>query len=341
MTQTARLRWLLVGFVAALALPGAYLLWYAYDQLRWQAFSNARETARGAAQTLEQVLTSQQQVLVEALESYRQATSGATADPTLQRLMLLAPVDTPSGDFGLLGFFQVDAAGGFSSPLLPAGVRPTDLPESAARQLRFAAIRSILSGSTLLQNAPASDRFRALAPGRSAKLQAAPAPEEQVLQDEPTAEAAEAAAAVDVIGTTASSPAAAAPPPAMRKQEGTRLEDLELDQIGLNRARRQDALASALVSLDERAVEAFRQPNSDVRFGRLSSGHFVLFQELWQPTGRLVQGALLEPEAFLRALKAPLATLPAGAAALVTYNGTLLGSDEPAGRAAAGRQLLY
>ncbi|MEM9531895.1 MAG: HAMP domain-containing sensor histidine kinase, partial [Pseudomonadota bacterium] len=96
-----------------------------------------------------------------------------------------------------------------------------------------------------------------------------------------------------------------------------------------------------LVSLDERAVEAFRQPNSDVRFGRLSSGHFVLFQELWQPTGRLVQGALLEPEAFLRALKAPLASLPAEAAALVAYNGTLLGSEERAGRAAAGRQLLY
>ena len=115
-----RLRNLLAIFFLALAIPTVILIWHAYGQLKWEAFHQYRGLA--------EELTSRIDTRLIDMVHFADASSFAdytflvvTGDPSvnfLQRSPLSGyPVtgDPP----GLLGYFQVDTRGAFSSPLLP------------------------------------------------------------------------------------------------------------------------------------------------------------------------------------------------------------------------------
>ena len=115
-----RLRGLLAFFFIALAVPTGALIWQAYGQLKWEAFHQYRGLA-------EELTTRIDARLIDMIHS-ADARSFAdytflvvTGDPSanfLQRSPLSAyPVqkDVP----GIVGYFQVDTDGDFSTPLLP------------------------------------------------------------------------------------------------------------------------------------------------------------------------------------------------------------------------------
>jgi signal transduction histidine kinase len=118
-------RWLVVFFLA-LTIPAGILIYQAYSQLKWEAFHQHRLLAEELAARIDSRYS---QLLNE--EETRSFTDYAflvvAGDPAanfVQRSPLSAyPVSTAIP--GLLGYFQVDAAGAFSTPLLPqAGVEP-------------------------------------------------------------------------------------------------------------------------------------------------------------------------------------------------------------------------
>ena len=117
-----RLRLGLVAFFLALALPSAILVYQAFSRLEWEGFHQQQILAEELAQRLDTRLAD----LLDA-ESARGFADYAflvvEGDPEagyLQRSPL--SVFPPDPEIpGLIGYFQVDAQGGFSSPLLPQG----------------------------------------------------------------------------------------------------------------------------------------------------------------------------------------------------------------------------
>jgi hypothetical protein len=152
-----RLRLGLLLFFLALAVPSAVLVYQAFGRLEWEGFHQQQVLAEELARRIDIRLGD----LVET-ESDRGFADYAflvvEGDPRaryLQRSPLSAYPPRP-GIPGLIGYFQVDAEGAFSSPLLPRGsidptafgLTETELAERAAAEQR---LEQILSNNRLVE----------------------------------------------------------------------------------------------------------------------------------------------------------------------------------------------
>ncbi len=151
-----RLRLWLAVFFAALAIPTGVLVRQAYSQLKWEAFQRHRVMAEELVSRIDRRLI--ELINTEEGRSFADyAFLIAAGDPAagfLQRSPLsVYPVtsDIP----GLLGYFQVDAHGVFTTPLLPQpGAAPAaygvSQPELGQRQALQKRIREILTENRLV-----------------------------------------------------------------------------------------------------------------------------------------------------------------------------------------------
>ncbi|HNP63171.1 MAG TPA: HAMP domain-containing sensor histidine kinase [Woeseiaceae bacterium] len=115
-----RLRNFLALFFLALAIPTAVLIWQAYSQLKWAAFHQYQADATELTQRIDTRLD--ELIRTADARSFADYTflvvSGDPSAKFVQRSPLSAyPVqaDVP----GVIGYFQVDSEGHFSTPLLP------------------------------------------------------------------------------------------------------------------------------------------------------------------------------------------------------------------------------
>ncbi len=115
-----RLRLSLLLFFLALLIPTVVLIMQAYSQLKWEAFHHHQVEAESLAGRINEHLSR----LIEREERRPFAdfhflvVEGDSSSNFLQRSPLSAyPVDSEIP--GLIGFFQVDSVGRFSTPLLP------------------------------------------------------------------------------------------------------------------------------------------------------------------------------------------------------------------------------
>ena len=149
-------RWLGLFFLA-LAIPTAVLIFQAYDQLKWEAFHRHRVLAEELASRVD--ATAARFIADEERRSFAEygflVVSGDPSASFIQRSALSAyPVRALLP--GLIGYFQVDTEGVFSSPLLPAdggnaneyGVNATEQSERVALQNK---IRDILGRNRLVE----------------------------------------------------------------------------------------------------------------------------------------------------------------------------------------------
>ena len=115
-----RLKRLLALFFLALAVPTGALIWQAYSQLKWEAFHQYRGlaedlTSRVDARLIDMINTADARSFADY--TFLNVT-GETKAKFVQRSPLSTyPVteDLP----GVMGYFQVDTDGSFSTPLLP------------------------------------------------------------------------------------------------------------------------------------------------------------------------------------------------------------------------------
>ncbi len=151
-----RLRLSLLLFFLALLIPTAVLISQAYSQLKWEAFHYHQVDAELQAGRIDEHLTR----LIEREERrpfsdfHFLVVEGDSENNFLQRSPLSSyPVD--SAIPGLIGFFQVDSAGRFSTPLLPQ-TRDSNLygvssSELKLRNILHERIQKILSDNRLVQ----------------------------------------------------------------------------------------------------------------------------------------------------------------------------------------------
>ena len=161
-----RLRRWLVLFFLSLAVPAAVLVQQAYSELKWEAFHSHRVLAEELAARIDKRY--QQLMKTEEERSFTDfsflTVLGDATSNFLQRSVLAAyPVksDIP----GLIGYFQIDAEGRFSSPLLPAQSRDAlayGVPENEYRQRLELSLRmqQILSSNRLVPEMRGIDAVR-------------------------------------------------------------------------------------------------------------------------------------------------------------------------------------
>ena len=160
-----RLRNLLAVFFVLLAVPTGVLIWQAYGQLKWEAFYQYR----GDAEELTRRIDAQLADMVGAADSYAftdysfLVVTGDPASSFVQRSQLSAFPAT-EGPPSLVGFFQVDSDGVFSTPILPpAGTAIGDLgisdSELYARQQLAGMIQGILANNALLRSRVGVDGY--------------------------------------------------------------------------------------------------------------------------------------------------------------------------------------
>ena len=150
-------RWLAVFFLA-LAIPTGILVYQAWSQLKWEAFHQHRVLAEELAARIDARIIA----LVNAEEARSFAdyaflnVAGDPAANFLQRSPLSAyPHDSPIS--GLVGYFQIDTQGAFTTPLVPQagtvassyGISAGELEQRLALQQR---IEQILSRNRLVQD---------------------------------------------------------------------------------------------------------------------------------------------------------------------------------------------
>ncbi len=339
MPERRRLRFWLLLFFLALALPTAFLIRQAYSDLKWEAFHQHRLLAEELGQRID----GQVRRLVEAEEARTfsdYAFLNVAGDPGanfLQRSPLSTfPVEVAIP--GLIGYFQVDAAGEFSTPLLPVGgaqvaVYGISGAEHGARMALEQSIAKILIENRLVQ-ADSEEGVDEVAEqkvagdDRRSKTDA-----DSSLMLEERAAAAPLEQAVSQAGFDRLSPEDDLGAP-QRKQKVVgqlgAVDDLRLDDRFQNRSL--ESAASAVAShsastlkkgvrrersilpepqrvAEDESAAPFRPQSIQVRtfeseidpfeLSLLDSGHFVLFRKVWRDGQRTIQGVLLAQQLFL------------------------------------------
>jgi signal transduction histidine kinase len=115
-----RLKTLLALLFVALTIPTAVLIWQAYSQLKWESFHQYRGmaeelTTRIDASLIDRINTAEARSFADY--SFLVVTGDPSANFVQRSPLSEFPVtqDLP----GVIGYFQVGAAGAFSTPLLP------------------------------------------------------------------------------------------------------------------------------------------------------------------------------------------------------------------------------
>lgn len=335
-----RLRFALALFFIALTLPSAALVYQAYSRLKWETFHQHQQMAEEFTQRVRETVATL--IVREEAHGFSDyaflVIEGDANNPFVQRSPL---ADYPVGNNipGLVGYFQVDAAGAFSTPLLPAaetdatayGVSAQALTQ---RQKQAETIRAILSENRLVhpeqprvasdtlmeEKAHFRDKEASLAPTNVAEpapsyrpidaKRAAPASQsvfDQLSQSAPAMEIPESA-----VG------AAQASTDDMEMQSGFSQKKADKSfqtshkskpaktmakQIRRELGRLEGADASAPVTTGSirkpLRIRTFESEIDPFEFSLLESGHFVLYRKVWREGQRYIQGALIDQQAFL------------------------------------------
>ena len=151
------LKLVLALFFLALAVPAGVLIVQAYSQLKWQAFRSTQVAAEELAARIEATLRAA--IATEDARSFGAYSFLVVEGDASANFVQRSPLSTfpiRSAIPGVLGYFQVDAAGRLSTPLLPEpgvapatyGIAPTEV---AARAERVAEVRDLLARNQLVR----------------------------------------------------------------------------------------------------------------------------------------------------------------------------------------------
>ena len=322
------LKLVLAAFFLALAVPSGVLIVQAYDQLKWQAFRSTQVAAEELAARIDAAL--RVTIGVEDGRSFGDysflVVEGDVAANFVQRSPLsIFPIN--SAVPGVVGWFQVDADGNLTTPLLPAagvaaadyGITPVEL---AARAARVAELRELLARNQLVRiarNEPAEARVEAeraqvelnVAPAaappdvsaqagfdRLASVEA-PRPQGRALSRDSAAESSAAAREVIVSALRRMDESNLAAEERRKRVEQALVAEPALADAATDADAAAGAGANANAAKTEVAVRTFASEIDPLELGVLDTGHLVLFRNVWREGQRYVQGALIDREVFV------------------------------------------
>lgn len=116
-----KMRWLFISFFLALAIPSGILSNKAYDQLRWQALHQYQQDAQALVDQIDQSLA--EAIDKEEARSdtdYTFFVLAGTPEARFIQRSELSKFPVESDIAGVIGYFQIDEKGAFSTPILPS-----------------------------------------------------------------------------------------------------------------------------------------------------------------------------------------------------------------------------
>jgi signal transduction histidine kinase len=334
-----RLRLGLLAFFLALAVPSAVLVYQAFGRLAWEAFHQQQVLAEELARRIDARLAA----MVDAESGRGFADYGflvVEGDPEagyLQRSPLSAyppRTDVP----GLIGYFQVDAQGVFSSPLLPRGtIDPGTYGLTAAevteRTLAEQRLEQMLGSNRLVDRQRAADArqgavlhppgLEASALGQTSSPPAAerpahaPAPTQaevwagqergraktqrlsrRELTVLPDAEPSPDSAAIPS-QAPATRPAVPAPVTKLAPVPLAAASAETVDGGSRDLGKMSDMKGEPVPRSQRVRIRTFESEIDPFEVSRLASGQIVLHRRVWRVGQRYTQGVLIDPAAFL------------------------------------------
>ena len=165
MTPLVKLRLALALFFLALAVPAVALIYQAYLRLQWETFHQHQSLAEAFAGRVDQSL--RDLMRVEDARSFTEYNFFNVVAPSSASLLQRSPLaiyPPPASVPGLIGHFQVDTQGVFSTPFVaPVEIHDAgaaiDPQERQRRQALAARMQEILAANRLL-SAGAGDKQR-------------------------------------------------------------------------------------------------------------------------------------------------------------------------------------
>jgi two-component system, OmpR family, phosphate regulon sensor histidine kinase PhoR len=334
-----RLRLALVVFFFALAIPTGMLLRHSYSQLKWEAFHRHRLLAEELVARIDQRYTERiERENARAFTDYTFLNIAGDARANVLQRSRLSAFPTGSAIPGTLGYFQVDNAGRFSTPLLPEAEAEAQRYGIAANELRQRReIRNLIYKVLSDNHLVVKPAMRQASVGKAREADADPAGLRDTLSSDsapPRVAASPAAENKSLAGQVAQSgfdqlqAHEAAKTSSKIQQNYGRVEDLKLEKRYAEKLAQQkrDAAESKPEPqtskrtlrkeqniLPERpALTAGKKPAARINmfeseidtfeFSVLDSGHFVLYRKVWRNGQRYIQGLLIEPAPFIDAV---------------------------------------
>lgn len=329
--DSRRLRVFLSLFLCALLIPTGFLIWQAYTQLKWEAFHQYRGMAEELTNRLDARVT--RWIATAEARSFADysflVVTGEPSANVLQRSALSSY--PPSGEIpGLMGYFQVDMDGGFTTPMLPAGSKTAESYgisniEYRERQALADRIRVVLSENRLvedrlneaierqdLDSQMAFDDLKALPAGTRSPAAESNNPQALMAEAEESPERDTNLGRVADLNLNAAYQKRSAD--LEQAQQSATMESAKADYGA--RATRKEKISLALPAAS--AVQASGTPDevlrdtSDLRistfeseidpleFSLLNSGHFVLFRKVWRDGERYIQGMVVDQRPFIQ-----------------------------------------
>lgn len=335
-------RWLLLFFVA-LAVPAGILVQLAYGELKWQAFHQHRLLAEELATRIDDGLVAR--VATEQARPFTDYTFlnvVGTPDAGFLQRSDLSEFPVNGAIPGLIGYFQVDARGDLTTPLLPAppgnpAEYGIDHADRERRELVVEQIRRILGQNRLLQDGVGrADGLAAINAGGGAQVDpASKKPGDGASHASDDLSPGGAPAAFDrlkEVRDTLSEQTAEGVTYGLdlhldqRFQDESKRESESVADTGsarmpppTNQARKERNLlpeptasandldaANRVAGQTAIPIRIFESELDPFEVSFLESGHLVLFRKVWRDGQRFVQGLLIEPDPFLRTMVADL-----------------------------------
>jgi len=331
-----RLRYWLALFFLALGIPTAVLVYQAYSQLKWEAFHQYQSAAEELTRRVDARLGG----LIRAADAQSFADYtflNVTGDPAAKFVQRSPLSNFPvSGEIaGVIGYFQVNSAGTFSSPLLPApGADTTTLGIGAGeyreRQALAQQIQSILADNRLVRSRTDLDTPPSLTHSFDAPAAPVEVPEQEAGRlRERQAASEEEPADLDSVSSPAPqaaatgksysqlvfdelSPLQPAAEPAAASRDAELKDEAVGDNLSRSKRREQTNLPETLpeaaggsvagATSNEIVINTFESEVDPFEFSLLDSGHFVLFRKVWRDGERYIQGALIDQTTFVQTL---------------------------------------
>jgi signal transduction histidine kinase len=286
-----RLRWLLGLLFLGLAIPAGLLIRQGFVQIELAEFRRQQLIAEELVRSIDSRLSA-----AIAIENARPATDFdyATQPPegagNVVQLSPLSSLAAASAFPGTIGYFQVDAVGQLSTPLLPTTSREA-LPVD--ERVQKTNVEDLLAD--------------VLEANRLVETRERPAAEQQQEADRQRLEQEESAA-IGRLSPSAAIRGQAAFDELASINEAVpelRLDSADVDQVVVTGARvaanapAEEAAGTLADAPAAVSVTTFAGDLEPLRFSLLETGHLVLFRNAWRNGERFVQGLLVDRASFI------------------------------------------
>ncbi|MFK5914846.1 MAG: ATP-binding protein [Woeseiaceae bacterium] len=317
-----KLQLVLTAFFFALAIPTGILIKQSYSQLKWEAFHHYRLQAEELVSRID--LRYKEIIKTESVRPFTDYTflniTGNIQARALQRSPLSNfPINKKFP--GIIGYFQIDNNGGFTTPLLPTteqlslnqDYRLSKQDKNQRLKLQNKIYQILNENKLVVQSIvekEAQDEINEQLSLQASSLNAdniAPQTAFDQLQDSNRSNTITSSAAQGRIEDLKFKKK-------YIKQERKRKISKAKEKRQQKRSRRENNVLpdypkllkkdKTLKQNQEILVKLFESEISNFEFSLLESGHFVLYRTVWRNGLRFIQGILINPELFINKVTA-------------------------------------